>query len=238
MKSWRIVIGALGCLAMVGCETPATTGQWDPSSDPSYATALKAQSGNGILLLLNDSHTTVNILDDDVGLDARAAKSLMQHRNGWDMTYGTEDDNLFDSIQEVDSVSYVGPVALTQLKNFALYWGWEPEQNEYMGTWSGVSFTWNQADITLAFVNGCSIKDLDVDLGLDHRAARNIVLSQPIFSINQLSNIQYVGQKTLKVLRDVSVAFSGVDSSAVQGENSLASEEGDMSEGGPFSPKL
>ena len=154
------------------------------------------------------------MLDEDVGLDARAAEALIQHRNGWDMTHGTPDDNPFDSISEVDNVPFVGPVALTRLKNFAMEWGWNPNEDDYMGTWSEISFTWAQAAITLEFVNGCSLKELDVDLGLDQRAANNIIGSLPLGSINQLANIHFVGKKTLKTLRDVSMAFHAMEDSA------------------------
>jgi hypothetical protein len=49
------------------------------------------------------------------GIHERAASSLVAHRDGADAQFGTEDDDNFDSIEEVDAVSYVGPVAFGQL---------------------------------------------------------------------------------------------------------------------------
>ena len=62
----------------------------------------------GVLALLNDANTTLDILDDNAALDSRAARSLIAHRNGPDRTYLTADDNRFDSMAEVDDQYYVG----------------------------------------------------------------------------------------------------------------------------------
>jgi hypothetical protein len=49
------------------------------------------------------------------GVHALAAEHLVAHRDGPDGLFGTEDDDLFDDIAEVDDVLYVGPVAMQQL---------------------------------------------------------------------------------------------------------------------------
>lgn len=49
------------------------------------------------------------------GIHERAATSLAAHRDGADGAFGTEDDNPFDSIEEVDAVAYVGRTAFVQL---------------------------------------------------------------------------------------------------------------------------
>ena len=49
------------------------------------------------------------------GVHAMAAEHLVGHRDGADGVFGTEDDELFDDIAEVDEVLYVGPVAMQQL---------------------------------------------------------------------------------------------------------------------------
>lgn len=49
------------------------------------------------------------------GVHDRAATELAAHRDGADGRFGTEDDDLFDSIEEVDAVPYVGPTAFSQL---------------------------------------------------------------------------------------------------------------------------
>ncbi len=49
------------------------------------------------------------------GVHARAAQGLVARRDGADGTFGTADDRRFESIAEVDAVSWVGPVALREL---------------------------------------------------------------------------------------------------------------------------
>jgi hypothetical protein len=49
------------------------------------------------------------------GLHGRAAENLTKYRDGADGRFGTDDDDLFDTIEEVDAVSYVGPMAFSQL---------------------------------------------------------------------------------------------------------------------------
>ncbi|MBO6935167.1 MAG: hypothetical protein JJ863_09325 [Deltaproteobacteria bacterium] len=63
---------------------------------------------------LNDPATTADGLRSD-GLHSRAARNLMEHRDGADGVFGTDDDDLFDDILEVDDVYYVGPAAIRQL---------------------------------------------------------------------------------------------------------------------------
>ncbi len=58
--------------------------------------------------------TTVDALIE-AGVHSRAARNIIEHRDGADATFGTDDDDLFGDIEEVDDVYYVGPVAIQQL---------------------------------------------------------------------------------------------------------------------------
>lgn len=51
----------------------------------------------------------------EAGVHAWAAEHLVEHRDGADAIFGTEDDDLFDDVAEVDAVYFVGPVAMQQL---------------------------------------------------------------------------------------------------------------------------
>ncbi len=62
---------------------------------------------------LNEGVTRDALLE--AGLHDRAAENLTKHRDGADGAFGTDDDDLFDSLEEVDAVSYVGPAAFSQL---------------------------------------------------------------------------------------------------------------------------
>ncbi|MBM4387855.1 MAG: amidohydrolase family protein, partial [Deltaproteobacteria bacterium] len=61
-----------------------------------------------VLVFLNHEATTFDVLNKSVGLASNVATNIIAHRNGADKAYGTEDDNPFDSIEELDSVPYVG----------------------------------------------------------------------------------------------------------------------------------
>lgn len=57
---------------------------------------------------------------EGAGIHTRAANNLVAHRDGADGSFGTDDDDLFDSVEEVDSVDYTGPAAFTQLAGATL----------------------------------------------------------------------------------------------------------------------
>ncbi len=75
----------------------------------------------GVLALANEA--TVAVLDDsppeNVGLDSRAANNIVAYRLGDDGEPGTEDDEVFDTLRELDAVFYVGPMAFRRLLTYA-----------------------------------------------------------------------------------------------------------------------
>lgn len=76
--------------------------------DDTFTTAsagLTSPEVAGVLALANTA--TLEVLDLDAGLDARAARNIVAHRDG--------PDGLFDDLAELDAVPYVGPVALDKL---------------------------------------------------------------------------------------------------------------------------
>jgi hypothetical protein len=201
---------------IIGCDAPLEmhSTEVDARAQPS-ALAEGSPVALGVLNFLNDSSTSEALLDHSVMLDVRAAREIVQHRDGWDNRPGTADDNLFNSLAEVDSVNYVGPAAMSRINAYAQEWGWIPEENDFLGAWEGVSFTIFEAQVTLDFVNECSLEDLDKSLQLDKRAAESIINAQPILSITHLANLYYVGESTLITLKDVGVAMHmlGMDES-------------------------
>lgn len=66
-----------------------------------------------VVTLLNEGATVEALEEADV--HARAAENLVAHRDGRDGAFGTADDDLFDDIEEVDAVSWVGPSAMRAL---------------------------------------------------------------------------------------------------------------------------
>ena len=214
------LIGTAALFAMLaGCEVPAPQGVWENSGAIEDFGPPDFVNKTGMLALLNSSSTSVEILDHEVQLDRRAAKALIAHRDGWDGVFGTADDNPFESTEEVDSVPFVGPVAMGRLEAFANAWGWSPPKDAYFGTWKSVSFSVEEAENTLEFVNLCTMEDLDITAGLDVRAAEEIVQAQPLSSLTALSNVPYVGPKTLEKLRDIaSAVFSATVEAPIMNE--------------------
>jgi len=72
-----------------------------------------------VLALCNDTSVDVDELDSDAGLNSTAAKNIIAHRDGADAAAATGDDNPFDTLAELDAVSFVGPIALAALLEYA-----------------------------------------------------------------------------------------------------------------------
>jgi hypothetical protein len=63
----------------------------------------------GLLAFLNDqAETTVERLDSGCAIRSDSAEYLIGHRDGFDRIPGSLDDNLYDSIEEIDNVYMVG----------------------------------------------------------------------------------------------------------------------------------
>jgi len=157
----------------------------------------------GVLGLLNAPTTTHTFLDDDVGLDRRAADNLIAHRDGTDGVVGTADDDPFDDVAEVDAVSWVGPSALDKLLAHARAGGWVPSGDDVLGVYDGVSFTVDEGLRVISFVNEASASVLDVDVGLDRRAVESILAARPLSSVERLSELYYVGRSALERLKEL-----------------------------------
>ncbi len=153
----------------------------------------------GIVAFLNDAATTQVLLDDDVGLDRRAASNLIRRR----------DDAPFENIEQVDAVAYVGPTALQKLLDWARNEGWI--ETETTDRDAAILALVNDADTDLVL--------LDDDVGLDARAARNIIDAragadltlgtaddETIASIAALDAISYVGPSALDKLATYALA--------------------------------
>jgi hypothetical protein len=79
-------------------------------SDGTYSTCQLAE----VTKLANESTSTVDFLKDK-GLSDNAAEKIVAHRNGPDGQAGTADDDIFDNLNELDAVDYVGNLALGKM---------------------------------------------------------------------------------------------------------------------------
>ncbi len=206
MRTFISSVLTFGLLFVIGCATPAPQ-QGDVTSDDEFASIEGmlvdgTPEGVGVLDFLNDPSTTLVMLDIDAKLNKKTAKNILHHRNGWDGIAGTHDDNLFNSITELDAVPWVGNSAITRIIDFAWSWGWIPEGDDVLGSWDKVEFTVNEAIATLELANVATHDELDVKFALDRRAADSILAAQPgIASVSELSGLYYVGKGALKALK-------------------------------------
>ena len=161
--------------------------------------------GVGLLDFLNDEETTQAVLDYTVGLDRRAAGNLIAHRDGGDRKWGTSDDDIYNTVDEVDAVRFVGPKTLDRMVVFALRSGFVPGANDVLGVYDGVAFTVEEAEATLKLANMLDEKTLDEDLGLNAIAAASIVDAQPVGTVDGLSRLYYVGRSALSTLKDAAI---------------------------------
>ena len=170
----------------------------DPESADDVVLPGETAEAITILEFLNDGATTFELLDADVGLDVRAAQNLIAHRDGDDLEPGTADDDLFDTMDELDAVPYVGPAAVAKLTEYVTFQGWVFYST---GSWEGVTFTASQVTLALDFANFASLEVLDHDAKLDARAAENILAARPIISMKQLAEVAWVGPAALERVR-------------------------------------
>jgi phosphatidylserine/phosphatidylglycerophosphate/cardiolipin synthase-like enzyme len=155
-----------------------------------------------VLTFINRSETTFEVLDIDVALDKRAAKNIIRHRDGTDGLFGTADDNGFDTVAELDGISYVGNRALEKLLIYAA-------SHQENGPQSN-TLTYDEIVLLVANDPSIGFYALDVDIGLDRRAAEGIVAfrsgvdgvfgssdDQNFHALQELDAISYVGQAAL-----------------------------------------
>lgn len=105
-----VLAAAPACVADDSPDGPDEPGLASGKADGSALTECEQQA---IVSYLNEGGSADALVA--AGLHERAAANLAAHRDGADGQFGTADDDLFDTIAEVDAVSYVGPVAFRQL---------------------------------------------------------------------------------------------------------------------------
>jgi len=202
------LVGALASLLLAACDPSQTT-----EAEPAEATGGKGDGlaqllvdgtpeAIGVLALVNDSATTMVVLDDDVGLDRRAATSLTEFRAGADGVYtgGTHDDEIFSRIADVDDQYFVGASALGRLLDYATANDYVPTGGDLLGVWDNVAFTADEANASLQWVNEATDSALDVEL--DRRAVDSILAARPLASVQQLSGLYYVGGGAMLAIRE------------------------------------
>ena len=187
-------------------------------SAPSRSTWEGTPEGVGLIEFINDEATTMFVLDKTVGLDRRAAGNIVAHRDGGDRIWGSTDDDVFNTVDEIDAVRYVGPRSLDRMVVFAAQTGWVPGAEDILGVYDGVPFSVAEAETTIELVNSLTQDELDHSLRLHARAAESIALAQPIATVDQLARLYYVGHSALMTLKTAAVSSDGSIAAGHQAE--------------------
>ncbi len=117
MKFYKILIAMMAfSLIFTACATESSPdGEFDEFASAEKADALWAEcETRQVLAWLNDPTTSAQTLKDS-GVHTRASNNIIKYRNGTDEVAGTDDDQLFDTLKELDDVSWVGKVAFAAL---------------------------------------------------------------------------------------------------------------------------
>ncbi len=111
-----------------GCGGEESDGTSSESSDQVAGLEEGSPAALAVLAMVNDR--AIDSAAFGAGkVASRAAKNILAHRDGADAAVRTADDDLFDTIAELDAVSQVGTVALRKLKAMSEARGYLEAQN-------------------------------------------------------------------------------------------------------------
>lgn len=111
MRRWPVLLVTSGCLGGVtGDGRDDSFGGSGAKEDGTFSSCQLAE----VLKFVNESTTTSSKLQD-LQLSDEAARRIVAHRNGPDGAPGTGDDDIFDDLNELDGVDFVGALALGKL---------------------------------------------------------------------------------------------------------------------------
>lgn len=191
MRHHVSAFSALVLAAACGSEADVDTNAALASGDDQ---PLDAQA---ILTFLNGPDATEVTLHQEVRIKSTAASSIVRHVRGADLLLGTADDDLLQSIAELDAIRNVGPVTIATIDAWLRARGYQPSFEV-----EGVPFTVDEARAVVDLANTATQAALDDDVGLDARAARGIVAARPIATIQLLAEVSYVSATALQRMKD------------------------------------
>ncbi len=193
-----LVLSALilvtGCEGFVGTDPMDRhiTAELDADQLLDHPTAL------GVLALVNDAAIAdLTFLDEGLSLDVRAAERIVAHRQGPDGLDGTADDDLFNTVLELEEIPYVGDAALLALAEAAWEFDYVPA-----AMIEGVVFSHGEAEAVLMLINSATLEELDDSADLDVRAAEAIITGRPYAHVAEVSGRPHVGPAALRALVD------------------------------------
>jgi DNA uptake protein ComE-like DNA-binding protein len=164
---------------------------------------------DAVLAFLNDPATDLGMLDDELGLESRAAAEIIAHRNGADGIYPSADDHRFDTLEELDAVKFVGNTAMSMLREYVAD---HPAPSGSLV--EGVEFTAQENAAVLWGVNSATLEELDITVALSSRAAESLIENGPFDTMDELAAAPYVGSSTLLQLRAYAQSWSDISALA------------------------
>lgn len=151
-----------------------------------------------LLAFINHPTTTVEVLYAQAGLSSRAAGNIISHRDGPDLQPGTDDDDRFETIKELDDIAYVGAKSMELLYTFSSTWTGSVAEPKL------VSFVNSADEATIATAITTCNPNIAANTAL--ATAQSIVTSrnardgQKFTSTSQIDEVSGVGAKTFEAL--------------------------------------
>lgn len=156
--------------------------------------SLSAADAALVVAFVNYPGTSQGVLDNDVQLDARAAKAIVARRTGPDGYELNADDQPFVSVADLDGVSYVGDVAIDRILRFAKAHPLPPSvtvENVVFTGWQAEAVLWGANTVPVGVLNGL----------LDNRAAANVIAARPLKNLQALAAVPLIGANALGGMR-------------------------------------
>jgi DNA uptake protein ComE-like DNA-binding protein len=189
------------CAPLVLILLAAGCGSGEPGEEEQGVTAQELSERERVAVLDVVNSASLEELDVAAALDRRAAENIVAHRDGGDALLGSGDDDPFDTIEELDAVKYVGDATLAKLVAYAESLGLLDDEP---------GRTPAEIAAILAVANDTTFTTLDEAVGLDRRAAENIVAHREgpdatpgtadddrFDTLEELDAVAYVGESAL-----------------------------------------
>jgi hypothetical protein len=193
-----VVLAGLASMALVGCG-PDSEASWAEVED-GVELVQGELTVSAVLGFLNGPDATEAVLDGDVGLDARAARNIVAHVRGPDGVLGTGDDDLLQSIAELDAIAYVGDAAIAAIDRYAT-----PRYGTQDTLVEGVRFSADEAALVVAVCNDARLEDTR----LTNLQKLKLREARPLASLAAVAATYGIGRVALATLHDFAAAQLG-----------------------------
>jgi DNA uptake protein ComE-like DNA-binding protein len=160
-----------------------------------YASTLSEADEAILLDFVNYPGTDFDVLDKKVPLDRRAAENIVLHRNGPDGVTPSADDRLFERVEELLAVTWVGPASVERMRAYAL--ANPPPAGELV---EGVRLRGWQSEAIVWAVNRATVGVLR-GVGLNSTQASNLVANAPYESVAEMGRVPQIGPVAIERLR-------------------------------------